>query len=154
MSTSATIRTAWDAAIWQHATVRGWTDKIYAYDILADSQFAVAKFAYQGKINFFTYEATRESALELSRQLTYQHQMVVTYYLQQTDMAESTYNTLVDRLETLDDLVISQLGSRWSNSVDFYNGAQLSGVKIVEIDAKRCWTSSYTYLATKSGLTS
>lgn len=150
MTTSSAVRTAWETAVWQHPDLIAITDKVYPYDVLQDSQFDVSALYYGGEVNFFTYQVAREQAPSgTSRQFTQTISVLVSYTLMQTDVAGSTFNLVQDRLETVDDLVVTSLGPTWGGTVQVVRGGTTRGVTSRTVDDRKCWTSSYLYTATK-----
>lgn len=65
-------------------------------------------------------------------------------------MGESTYNAVVDRLETVDGLVRTGLGKTWSSTVDFYRGGRPAPVTTLTIDGAACWRGGWLYTAEKT----
>jgi hypothetical protein len=154
--TSADIRTVWDESVLQHATVQGYTDKTYTYDVSQDSQFDLARLYSDAdgegpRLNFFLCLVQRKAEpLEIGGGTRYTFEVRLEYYLQQTDEAESTFNTLVDRLEAVDDLVQAALGKTWSATVDYWRGGEPLKVATVTIDERACWKGGFTYTAFKT----
>jgi hypothetical protein len=147
---STDIRDAWQAAVWSSQTVADTAANVYLFDISPESDFDMSKIYADGAINFFLCKTARKSEPLIAGQVRYTFQVVVEYYLQQTAAAESTYNTLADRLEAVDDLVLTALGATWSATVDYYQGGQPLAVASVTIDQRKCWKGGYTYTAFKT----
>lgn len=155
MLTSQGVRTAWKAAIWDNKAVKAMTNKAFLHDVSVDSAFNVAELYYgaPGKyptINFFLCLVTRRHEPQIMGNTRYTFEVVVQYYLQQEENSSSTYNTLVDRLETVDDLVRTELTGTWNDTVDYYNGGVPEGISVVTIDNKACWKGGFRYLGIKT----
>ena len=155
MSSSADVRTAWQDNIWTDKAIAPMTSKVFLYDVSVDSAFNMAELYYgaPGKyptINFFLCLVRRQHEPLIMGNTRYTFQVTVQYYLQQEESSSNTYNTLVDRLETVDNLVRSNLGGSWGNTVDFYNGGTPQDISVVTIDNKACWRGGFTYLGTKT----
>jgi hypothetical protein len=155
VSSSSDVRTAWESKIWLTSTVKDMTKKVFPYDVTVDSAFDVAELYYAEpseipKINFFLSLVTRRQAPQIMGNIRYTFQVNVQYYLQQEDISSSTYNTLVDRLETVDDLVRTSLTGTWNGTVDYYDGGTPQPVSVVTIDDKKCWRGEIVYIATKT----
>ncbi len=160
MSSSAAVRAAWNTAIWTHATVTAITTSIYAYDIIQDldSKKEVSRLYYNQKINFFMYQVVRSRTTPELRGGTsniehYAYEVLVSYALER-DLAETTtssahYNTVIDRLETVDGLVLSQLGKTWGNTVQYGDMQTVNPPKLVKLDGKECWLGSNLYVGKK-----
>jgi hypothetical protein len=155
MPASSDVRAAWQDKVWGHKTVTTMTPKIYLYDVSVDSAFNMAELYYgaPGKyptINFFLCLVTRQHEPQIMGNTRYTFQVRVQYYLQQEESSSNTYNTLVDRLETVDDLVRTQLTGDWDGTVDFYNGGIPQDISVVTIDNKACWRGGFIYTGTKT----
>jgi hypothetical protein len=155
MSTSSEVRAAWETKIWQNKTVTAITPRIFMYDVSVDSSFNMAElyFGAPGKypiINFFLCLVRRQHQPLIMGNTRYTFEVRVDYYLQQEENSSSTYNTLADRLETVDDLVRTELTGNWDNTVDFYNGGVPQEISVVTIDNKACWRGGFTYQGTRT----
>ena len=155
MSTSEDVRNAWKDKVWEHKSVQAMTSRVFLYDVSVDSTFDVGNLyhATPGKyptINFFLCLVRRQHEPLIMGNTRYTFQVQVQYYLQQEESSSNTYNTLVDRLETVDSLVRAELTGNWDNTVDFYNGGVPQDISVVTIDDKACWRGGFTYLGTKT----
>lgn len=150
MTASSSIRSAWTTKIWGYPDIVAMTPNIFMYEVLADSQFTVANLYHEAEIRFFTCKVQRRSEPLPVNQTRYTFSVTIEYYRQQTDVAESVYNDVQDHLETMDDLVRSQLGKTWNTTVDYYQGAQPIRIDSVRIDGKDCWRGGYVYTAFKT----
>ena len=155
MSTSVQIRAAWAAGVWANTTITALTDKIHNFDVTqeADSQKQTDLLYYQTKVNCFTYESARSrKRLAIvggtNAGVEYTHTMQVFYYLEK-DPAQTdyNYNTCVDRLETVDGIVISGLGKTWTSTVDFYEMIRIDTPRLLKLDGRDVWRAGYTYQA-------
>ncbi|TXH14217.1 MAG: hypothetical protein E6R03_09685 [Hyphomicrobiaceae bacterium] len=147
---STTIEEAWLANIWEHSTILNMTPRVYQYDVSVESEFDFDLLCSDGVVNFFLAKTQRRADPQLMNQTRYTFTVEVSYYLQQADIAENTYRTVRDRLETMDDLVSTSLGSSWDSTVDFYQGGVPSAIREVTIGEKKCWFSAITYTAFKT----
>lgn len=155
MNTSEDVRSAWKDKVWEHKSVQAMTSRVFLYDVSVDSTFDVGNLyhATPGKyptINFFLCLVRRQHEPLIMGNTRYTFQVQVQYYLQQEESSSNTYNTLVDRLETVDSLVRAELTGNWDNTVDFYNGGVPQDISVVTIDDKACWRGGFTYLGTKT----
>src|SRR5690606_14137076 len=108
-------------------------------------------FYYNQEINFFTYLVMRtrrqlDVAGGTSNATRFIHTVQLFYYLEK-DISDTdyNYNSVIDRLETVDGLVISQLGKTWNSTVNYYEMTDARAPVLVEIDGKRVWRGQYTY---------
>lgn len=147
---STDIEAVWQSTIWEHPTVVAITPNCYQYDISVQSELDVALLCNEGEVNFFLAKTLRRSEPILTQQTRYTFQVEVSYYLQQADIAQNTYRTVRDRLETLDDLVRTSLGKTWGSTVDYWQGGVPTAIREIEISERTCWTGAITYTAFKT----
>ena len=155
MSTSEDVRTAWQDKVLEHKDVKAMTSRTFLYDVSVDSAFDVASLYHQASgryptINFFLCLVRRQHEPLIMGNTRYTFQVQLQYYLQQEESSSNTYNTLVDRLETVDSLVRTELTGNWDDTVDFYNGGAPQDISVVTIDDKACWRGGFTYIGTKT----
>ena len=155
MSSSADVRSAWKEKIWDHKSIQAMTKNAFLYNISVDSSFDMAKlyYAQPGKvptINFFLCLITRRHEPLIMGNTRYTFEVRVEYYLQQEENSSNTYNTLVDRLEVVDDLVRSSLTGNWNNTVDYYTGGVPQGISVETIENKACWRGGFIYTGIKT----
>jgi hypothetical protein len=155
VTASKAVRDAWNAAIWPHPSIAAMTDKVFLHDVSQESEFELAKLYSEAdgegpRLNFFLCIVTRRQEPLICLQTRYTFVVEVQYYLQQTDNPESTQNTLVDRLEAVDDLVRPELGATWGGTVEYYQGGVPQKLALVTIDNRKCWKGGYTYTAFKT----
>jgi len=155
MSTSEVVRSAWKDKVWEHKSVQAMTSRVFLYDVSIDSTFDVGNLyhATPGKyptINFFLCLVRRQHEPLIMGNTRYTFQVQVLYYLQQEESSSNTYNTLADRLETVDSLVRTELTGNWDDTIDFYNGGVPQDISVVTIDDKACWRGGFTYTGTKT----
>jgi hypothetical protein len=153
MTTSAQVRTAWSTYIWQSATVAAITPIFFDYDAILSSVLEPADLYYDDgsgqipAVNYFQTITQRQNEIDQIQGYQQTFQVRMSYTLQQTDIAYSSYNTVIDNLETVDDLVKSALGGRWQFTVNYYTGGIPSPIKSVVVDQKQCWRGEMLYTA-------
>ena len=147
---SSDVRDAWRSLVWTHDSVLDITDKVYLQDVLVESELDFARLCFEGRVNFFTCRVQRRTEPRLGGQTRYTFRVSVDYYLQQTDVPESTYNVVEDRLGVVDGLVISELTTDWNGTVDYYTGATPLEIKPVPIGGRQCWRGGLVYTAFKT----
>lgn len=150
MIRSQDIEAVWLSEIWQSPTVAAITPNCLQYDVSVQNEVDVALLSYNGEINFFMAKTLRRAQPIIMNQTRYTFQVEVSYYLQQADIAQNTYQTVRDRLEEVDDLVLTALGVRWNDTVDFWEGGVPTNPREIEISEKICWTGTITYSAFKT----
>ncbi len=147
---STDVEEAWASLLWNHPDVLARTTNIYPYDVSAESEYDIDKLCLDGIVNFVLAKTARESTPLIMNQTRYTFQVQVEYYLQQTDIAESTNRTVRDYLEEIDDLVLSTLGGTWGDTVDYWNGGKITPPKSVTISERKCWFGVIVYTAFKT----
>lgn len=150
MTTLLQVRNAWQTKVWNQSSVQDITDKIYLYDPTVESESDFANLVCDQKVNYFTCIILREQAPLIMGQVKQSFQVTVTHYLQQADQEESNFNTLLDHLATVDDLVGSSLTGTWNSTIDYSSGSSLSKPELVKVSGVVCWKAAYTYLGTKT----
>lgn len=155
MTSSAAVRDAWQEKIWGNKAIGAMTTKCFMHDVNVDSAFNMAELYYgaPGKmptINFFLCLVSRTHEPLIMGNTRYTFRVEVQYYLQQEESSSNTYNTLIDRLEKVDDLVRTELTGNWNNTVDFYNGGIPQDISVATLDNKACWRGGFVYTGTKT----
>lgn len=146
MSSSSDIRDAWKTAIFDHDTIQSYTHSIYNYDVTETSRKERAKFQHDSEINFITYLVRRERDTEQVANATkslLNHIVEVAYYMR-ADTDGDNYNTLVDRMQTLDGLVVTELGTSWSSNIDFYR-VETERPELLQLDGRDVWRQRHIY---------
>lgn len=152
MSVPSDIRKAWSDQIWINGKVTNITQQIFDFDVTNDSQFEISKFYPDGsdEVNFFTYLVLRapepgSDSIGVDKR-KYLHRVDVNYYLE-ADTRGLNFNKVIDRLITIESLVDSELGTRWDNTVDFFNLETVNPPTEVIIENKAVWRGQNIYLA-------
>ena len=150
---SGTIRRAWSDAIFTHSDVTDFTSKIYNDNVLGlqDTTFDLQKILDCGKVNFVQWFVQRyKASIETGNCNEYYYQVRIEYILQ-VNRNESTFNQIQDFFETLDDLVSTQLGTNWSNTVTRSEPQKSypNIINIAPINKERCMAGFYTYIGEK-----
>jgi hypothetical protein len=150
MTTLAQVRTAWNTAVWQHATIQAITDKTQPYDVAILSMKDVTELSFAKEINAFTYVVALAEEILIMNQRRQVFTVDVRYYRELKSEADMA-NTALDAIETLSSIVDSQLGVRWSNTVDWSN-RQSGPIELsrVAIASKPVYCARYKYLGFKN----
>lgn len=157
MTYSSEIVSAWETAIFKHATVQAITRKYFTYDILADidsmTEFVSGMSGQQHK--FFTLLVSRQLAsgdLRGSNTTASRFTFAVdlAFYLEK-DPADSSknYNEAIRVIEVVDDLIRSELGKDWSATVNFWRVAQARRPELIDVSGKKVWRCGVSYEAVK-----
>jgi len=147
---SSAIEAVWKSQIWESEAVTEITPQCLQYDIAVQNELDVSFLCYNGEVNFFLTRTARRAEPLIMGQIRYTFSVQVSYYLQQADIAQNTYRTVRDRLEIVDDLVLSALGKTWGGLVDFWQAGNPSAISEIEVSEKKCWTGALTYTAFKT----
>jgi hypothetical protein len=147
---STDIEAVWQNTVWEHPDIVAITPNAYQYDVSVQSELDFNLLCHEAEVNFFLAKTLRRAEPILTQQTRYTFQVEVSYYLQQADIAQNTYRTVRDRLETLDDLVHTALGKSWGSTVDFWQGGIPTAIREIEISERICWTGAITYTAFKT----
>jgi hypothetical protein len=154
----AAIRAILKSAIFDSATIAAITSKAYSFDILANigSVSEDALLYHEQQINFFTYLVTRKSETGSIRgnntaASRFSYEVQIAYHLKKdVGEADFNFNTLIDRLETLDDMILSVLGKTWSSNFDYYELTEFSAPTLKTLEEREFWSASYTYIGYKT----
>lgn len=147
MSTINEVRSAWEDAIFDHSTIRGYTTSVYPYDIPnLESARNSGQFYFGGQINFITFVVSRIRRDGLTGQVRYEFPVRIRYYMD-NEPSGANFKATTDRLEALDSLVRSELGNTWSSTVDYYepNERGISAPELVFLENRPAWVSEVTY---------
>jgi hypothetical protein len=155
MSTSAQVSTAWGSAIFAHASITAFSTQIYNFDIADDkSEAQEVLFRNSQAISFIQYLTVRgekfgETSETLGRVATYDYQVQISAY-RTADINGVNWAAVRDLFDTLFPLVISELGTTWSSTVDYWrpqDGA--ARIEQILIDDTPVWRGTKSFFATK-----
>lgn len=145
------IRTAWEDKIFEHATVQAWTTNFFSYDVTKEFEKEVSLFLFATEINFFVFLVNRFREEGKSNRASFTYPVTIKYHLE-VDPDGLNYNRVLDRLESLDSLVISQLTRTWNGTVDFYRSqSDPISMSIEQLDGRSYWIGQVIYTGFKEG---
>ena len=159
MTTSAQIREAFKESVFDHADAQAISKRAFAFDAQADvhslKEFADMFDSASLALNFFTYVTyrTRETGSIRGANTSvdrYTHTVEIDYYIEKAPEDSLNFNVAIDALETIDDLVLSQLGKSWDSLVDYGQLREFRRPQLVEIGGRKVWRAGYTYLGIKT----
>ncbi len=150
MTTLEQVRTAWDTAVWQHESIQAITDKILTADLNLSAMREVTAMSFQQKINAFMCLVSVSDELRIMQQRRRTFTVDARYYLE-IDLRGERYNAALDAMDILLGLVRTELGGRWSNTVDYvrYQTSPIDMSRVV-IAGKPCWVAKYKFLGFKN----
>lgn len=150
MSTSAQVEAAWKTNIFDNATIQAITDKAYPYEITETSESEVAKLFEETEINFFQYLVGRGQKYAASAGLAgpvilYDYTIEVTY-IRESEPSGANWTAVRDAFDTIFQLVVSNLGSDWAETVDG-SSPQVGTARITSdvIDERPVWRGVFIY---------
>jgi hypothetical protein len=150
MTTAALVRAAWNTAVWSNISAQNITPNIYNYDITLDSTKEISKLRYNQEINFITYITTRAQTIRMMSQVEQRVIVEIRYYLE-ADIEGLNFNEAVTAFETIDGLVINQLGTSWSSTVDYYEIQEgPPAISRISIENLPVWLGVYRYTGFKN----
>lgn len=154
MSTSAQVRTAWSTYVLQHASAQAFTTQMHLFEINDQSEHALELIRYNTEINFVQCLIARaqrsgETSRPAGTSVQYDYTVEVRY-TREAEPSGANWTAVIDFFDTLQSLVLTQLGNSWQNTVDMY--APQEGVPSIEeivFDNTKAWQGRYTWAATK-----
>jgi len=153
MSTSATVRAAWNTKVWLHATIQALTTKIYNYDLHAmieDSTPHLAKALEDTLVNFIQYRVTKSWEFGQTGSYIFKFLVEIEYY-KQANLDGTIDNSIEDAFETIAGLVASELGTSWNATVDHYEPQEGPGeIAETAIDGRTVYKGSYSFTGTQT----
>lgn len=149
MSTSATVRAAWDLCVWQQATIQAITSKIYDYDAAGLASESIThndKLLLNQEYNFIQYRVAKTWEYQIGGQARNEYRVTIEYY-KQADIAGVHFNDIEDAFQTIHDTVVAQLGGNWNVTVDGY-GLQNTPINIglLRIQNVPVWKGTFTFV--------
>lgn len=151
MSTSAQVRAAWQAAVFDSSTITAITERVYDFPITLASEYEVSKIYDDDRIiNFIVFTVTRHQVAGVCGNLEQRFVVTVEYTKQQrpeSANASDDYNDVIDTLETIDGLALSALSGSWSDTVGYWNHDERAPrIEAVTLDGIQCYRGTIQYL--------
>jgi hypothetical protein len=150
----STIRDLFQTKIFNHATIQGITTKTFNYDIDISTDKDLNNLKHNQRINFFSYQALRSIDYEITsmngnaNDYGYRYEVQINYYLESENKSES-FNQVIDRMEIIENLIHSELGIRWDNTVEVFRQEGNSLPEIITIQDIECWKMTSLYVGLK-----
>lgn len=144
MSTAAQVDTAW-LELWNHETIQAITPQIHQFAITELSEFETSKLYHGQEINFIQAICGRSVAKENTQRLSYEYTVEISYF-RHKDTEGETWIEVRDFFDTLYSLVVSELGHKWGDTVDFWK-PQTGPATITDflIDEEVAWKGTYQF---------
>lgn len=156
MSTSSDVQAAWDTSIWANSTITAYTEQIHGYALTEKSETELKRMYFDSELNFIQSVVGRgvnygSGATMLGGVIQYDFIVEVSYFLtNDIDSSGDNWITVRDFFEDLLDVVRSDLGNTWSNTVDYWK-PQAEPAEIIEvrIGDESAWRGTYKFFATQ-----
>jgi len=149
MSSNADIRTAWSENVFENIA-QGENSYGYAINRTNQSASDIELGYYNRQIDFWEYVVTsiKTPLLMGKYRETFRLELKHSLGVEQSDDAIAQ-QTLIDSFRTVNDLVITNLGTKWDNTVDYYEGPSEITVTADQWGGKAIWTGTQIYTAFK-----
>jgi hypothetical protein len=119
------------------------------YLVQEDSEVEVSPLTHQRKINFFSLLVKRQESREGLNTRRFDFLITILYCIEK-DAKNLSYQKIRDGLETVQDLVITNIDSQITNLVDFYEIQPIADFIFKRVADVPCWEGSLKYSAVKS----
>lgn len=113
---SETIREVWRSHVWANPVITDYTEVIVEHDLSEEFHQEVAKIRHNQQINFFAFRV-RRSFLPLLHEKIRLLFFINVSYTRWADPQGRNYNIVLDGIETMQELVVTELGSTWGGVV-------------------------------------
>jgi len=147
LTRSETIREAWRTAIWDHADIQDITEVLIEHDISEDSFHELARLrsTTTRDVNFFAFRVSRGIQYMINNKISLLFSINISY-VRRADPDGLNYNLALDAIETLQELVVSELGTTWSSTV----GGSMPqneppSIAVTTIGEERVFKADYNY---------
>lgn len=117
---SSVILNAWKTHIWTHADVVAITENILHHDITEIYHKEMASLRHNQEINFFSTYVIRSLERVGTNNIRPNYIVRITY-VRYADPDGLNYQKAIDAIETVQELVIDELGENWQGTVAGYD---------------------------------
>jgi len=116
------IRTKWKTKVFENSAILNITNKALDYELSPESEKEITDGSFTQELNFFEYVVSRSEVSQpeiggFSRPV-YKFLCEVRY-TKQIDTDGTNFNSVVDAMSLLIDVVRAQLGSSWDSVIDY-----------------------------------
>ena len=140
-----TIRQAWREKVWNHAQIAAITQIVIERDLGEDTHKEISSIRYKQEINFFGFRVRRRIETLIGRKRRFWY-LVDVSYTRWADPRGINYNTTLDAIELVADLVQSQLGSSWNGTVEDYQPqAGVPNILVTSIGDEKVYRAEYSF---------
>lgn len=149
MSTNAAVRTAWADKVFANINLG---ENSYGYSLNRTNQSGtdIELGYYQKNIDFWEYVVKSSKIPMLMGKYQVRFELEVTHTLNINEDGKGTEQiALIDSFRTINDYVITNLGTKWDNTVDYYEGPTAVTITAETWGGKAVWVGKQTYIAFK-----
>jgi hypothetical protein len=149
MSTNAAVRTAWADNVFKNINAGV---NSYGYEINRTNQSAtdLELGYYNQRVDFWEYLVTSIKTPFLMGKYNLKFIVTVRGTLQIDESGAGTaQQNLIDSFRTVNDYVITNLGTKWDTTIDYYEGPTDLSISAVQWGGKSAWQGVTTYTAFK-----
>lgn len=147
LTRSETIREAWRTAVWNHADIQDITEVLIEHDISEDSFHELARLrsATTRDVNFFAFRVSRGIQYMINNKISLLFSINISY-VRRADPDGLNYNSALDAIEVLQELVVSELGTTWSSTVGgSMPQVEPPSISVTTIGEERVFKADYNY---------
>lgn len=148
MTTCEEIRTAWADNVWNDETITAVCPNIFDRPAFQLANEDLEEISHEEEINYLEYIVTRltkRAGISDTVQRLFRVELRYVREERARDENASRFNDAIDFLETIDDRVYAGLGSRWDNTVDYYDFDQEPETDFADVNGRRCVVVTYRY---------
>ena len=129
--------------------IRSISPKAYDYDVIYNSNLDNRKFRAGDKVNYFTYIITKSIEFKTFR-CTKETYLVELKYYKEDEKEGKAQNDIRDAFETIHSRINTVIGSKWNNTVDFYQPISNEiAVQTIQVGDQPSWLGTFSYQGIK-----
>lgn len=149
MSSNAQVRTAWADDVFDNIN-SGLNSYDYEINRQTQSGSDLELGYYNQVIDFWEYTVNSIKTPFLMGKYNLRFTVKIRHTIQVTETGAGTaHNQLMDDFRTINDYVITNLGTKWNNTVDYYEGPSEITSSQTTWGGKSCYQGEVTYTAFK-----
>jgi hypothetical protein len=114
---SKDILSVWQNKIFDHPDIKAITERVLYHDASFDSHLEVSSIRYQQEINFFAFSVSRAPTTLIGGSYRAVFEARTTYTIL-ADPRGQNYIKAIDAIESLQEIVISEIGESWDGLIN------------------------------------
>lgn len=145
MLASSEIRDVWKEKVFRNSEILSLTDVLIEHDIVESSHKEISSLRYETKINFFGFRVRR--ALEVLTMGKYRLLFFVDVsYTKWADPDGRNYNEVLDGIEKLQEVALTELGSTWNGLLASAQPQETPpSISVITIGKESAFKADYNY---------